>query len=303
LKTKIVLWVEQYFYDPSLLQRGLSWLLWPLSLLYCLVVYLRYRLAQVQNFDADIIGIGNLTLGGSGKTPLTIALARHYPNSAIVLRGYGRRSQGLHVVATNGKLLCDVATSGDEAMLYALWAKESTVIVSEDRVTGIKEAIALGASTIFLDDGYSKHHIKKLDIVIQTDEKNSFCLPAGPFRERAYKDKNMVFVREGKDFRREVILRQTAPKMVLVTAIARASRLEPFLPKVEAKYYFEDHHFFTKEELVEIMQKHDADALLVTQKDYVKIKDFGLELSVLDLNLHVEKRVFNLIDTYKKREK
>jgi len=86
--------------------------------------------------------------------------------------------------------------------------------------------------------------------------------------------------------------------MVLVTAIARASRLNAFLPEITNKYYFEDHHSFTKKELVDIMDKDGATSLLVTYKDYVKIQNFNLNVSILDLHIDVNDRIFNIIDRY-----
>jgi tetraacyldisaccharide 4'-kinase len=98
LKKKLVFWVEEYFYNPNLFQKSVSFLLLPLSWLYCLGMWIRYKIKIPQDFGIKIISIGNLSVGGSGKTPLASALAMRYENVAIVLRGYGRESQGLHVI-------------------------------------------------------------------------------------------------------------------------------------------------------------------------------------------------------------
>lgn len=86
--------------------------------------------------------------------------------------------------------------------------------------------------------------------------------------------------------------------MSLVTAIARPNRLSQFLPEVVSKNYFEDHHFFTKEELQEVLKKDNADSILLTYKDFVKVESFGLPLSLLDLHVEVQERVFEIIDNY-----
>jgi tetraacyldisaccharide 4'-kinase len=296
----MVSWIERYFYAPTFLQKLLSWLLSPLSLLYCLIMKIRFMYIKADDFSIPIISVGNLTVGGSGKTPLVTALASQHKKAAIVLRGYGRKSQGLHVISDGNNILEDVLISGDEAMIYAEKLPESIVIVSEKREDGIEKAKEMFAEIIFLDDGYSKHQIKKLDIVIDVETSNNFCLPSGPYRERHWSTKKVLHVSEGKDFTREVKLIGATEKMLLVTAIARPERLDTFLPEVVGKKYFPDHHYFEKEELEKILHVSQADSLLVTYKDYVKIKDFGLKLSLLDLEIDLTPELLELINSSSK---
>ena len=117
MKKYLVFWIEEYFYNPTLFQKFLSLILFPLSYLYCLIMYIRFKQTKVEDFDIKIIGVGNLNVGGSGKTPLVIALASKYDDVAIILRGYGRKSLGLYVVKTKDEIICDVDISGDEAMI------------------------------------------------------------------------------------------------------------------------------------------------------------------------------------------
>jgi tetraacyldisaccharide 4'-kinase len=245
-----------------------------------------------------VISIGNLTVGGSGKTPLTVALAQRCTRPAVVLRGYGRESHGLQIVSDGREILCDVRCSGDEAMLYALKLPGAVVIVSEDREAGIVSAKAQGCCCVFLDDGYGKHHIKKYDILIAVDTVNGFCLPAGPYRERLWPGKQAAIVEEGRDFRRRVVIKDGADTMALVTAIARPERLDPFLPTVVSKHYFPDHHYFTREELVSILKESAAERLLVTYKDYVKIRHFDLPLALMDLSLEIDGALASGVDHY-----
>ena len=86
--------------------------------------------------------------------------------------------------------------------------------------------------------------------------------------------------------------------MVLVTAIARPERLDPFLPPVAAKHYFPDHHYFTRGELVDILEKSGAETLLVTYKDYVKMRQFDLPTARLDLLLEVDDVLTAGVDHY-----
>ncbi len=297
MKKEVTFWVERYFYNPSTFQKLLSILLLPLSWLYCFGMYVRFQLQKEKDFGIDIISVGNLNVGGSGKTPLVTALAKEYEDVAIILRGYGRKSHGLYVVKNRDKILVDVQISGDEAMIYAQKVPNAIVIVSEDRKEGIEKAKEMGAKQIFLDDAYSKHKIKKRDIIINVESKNSACLPSGPFRERLWKSTNRRVIYEDVDFKRHVTLKNSTKKMVLVTAIARPERLDAFLPMVIAKYYFHDHYSFNKEELLEIIEKEDADSLLVTYKDFVKIKSFGIPLSLLDLDVEVNASLLDFINS------
>jgi len=261
-------------------------------------MWLRFKSKTPEDFGLNIISVGNLSVGGSGKTPLVTVLASRYENVAIVLRGYGRESQGLYVVKDRENILCDVSVSGDEAMIYARKVQNAIVIVSEDRKKGIKKAKEMGAEIIFLDDAYSKHDIKKLDLLIEVKSQNSSCLPSGPFRERLWGDKDAVVLKDGLDFKRLVSVKDGCDKMSLLTAIARPQRLDRYLPEVVSKNYFEDHHSFTKDELEDVLSRDDSDSLLVTYKDFVKVESFGLALSLLDLDVEVDDKVFQIIGNY-----
>lgn len=265
-------------------------------------MYFRFVNKTAEELGVDIVSVGNLSVGGSGKTPLVTALALKYENVAIILRGYGRNSRGLYVISDGKSILQDVNISGDEAMIYARKVPQAIVIVSEDRKIAIKKAKKMGVRIIFLDDAYSKHDIKKLDILIDVDSKNLLCLPAGPFRERLWCQKEAIVLKDGFDFKRETKLKDKYDKMSLVTAIARPKRLDKFLPKVVSKNYFEDHHSFTKDELEDILKKDGSDSLLVTYKDFVKVESFGLPLSLLDLEVKVNEDIFKSIEDYRAKK-
>lgn len=297
MKHLIVRWIEGYLYHPSLIQKLLSILLLPLSLFYCLIAYIRYRRSVPKNLGITVVSIGNLTVGGSGKTPLVIELAKHFTKPAIVLRGYGRKSRGM-IVVKDKNILCDTAMSGDEAMLYAQSLEHAVVIVSEKRERGIAEALVMGCEMVFLDDGYGKHGIEKLDIVIEVATPNRFCLPSGAYREKLWNGKKVIIAEEEKSFLRHVKIQNPTQKMVLVTAIARPERLDPYLPEVEEKIYFEDHHFFTQGELDTILERTGATSLLVTQKDFVKIASFNLNFSVMELTLELDEALITTVKDY-----
>ena len=299
LKKQLVFWGEKYLFSPGPFEKLLSILFLPLSALYCLIVWYKYKSSNQKDFGLPVISVGNLIVGGSGKTPLTVALAKKYDKAAIILRGYGRESKGLYIVSDAKSILCDVKISGDEAMLYASLLPNAMVIVAEDRQEGISKAKEMGAKVVFLDDAYSKHFIKKLDLLILSPQKNNFCLPSGPFRERLWKGKEVISLEENMDFKRCVSISNEKNKMVLVTAISKPHRLDPYVEgRVINKIYFPDHYSFTKKELEEILLNSKADSLLVTHKDAVKMKKFDLEISFLDLELNVNMDIHNKVQEY-----
>jgi len=300
MNQKLYFWVEKYLFNPTLLQKILSYILLPLSALYCSVVLIKRKSAKRVDYHLPIISIGNLIVGGSGKTPVTIALAQEKEDVFIILRGYKRASKGLIMISHKGEILEDIKRAGDEAMLFATALKNSSVIVSEDRVEAILYAKKLGAKVIFLDDGFSKSHIKKLDILIKPylPYCNNFCLPSGPYREPKSLYHDNIVVEEKKDFKREVEIENRVKRMVLVTAISKPERLDPFLPEDIEKVYFPDHHSYTKSELDKILKHYHVETILTTTKDAVKMQALDIPLSILRLNITMNKEIIQIVDTF-----
>ena len=299
--TQTFFWIEEYlFYPKKLSQKFLSYLLLPFTAFYCIVVIAKRTFSIPKDFALPIVSIGNLTIGGNGKTPFALALLRDKNNVAVILRGYKRKSSDLIEVKTN----TPVQMCGDEALLYAKSLPNCLVLVSKDRVQAIEYAKTKGVKAVFLDDAFHKHNIKKFDILLKPSNEptNPFCLPSGAYREpkSLYKVANIVAT-EDIDFKREVYIKNPTSKMVLVTAIAKPKRLDKYLPKdgsIIAKEYFKDHHFFSKQELEKIVQKYDATSLLVTTKDRVKMENFGLKLSVMELDIKIDKKITQKVDDF-----
>ncbi|MDR1976332.1 MAG: tetraacyldisaccharide 4'-kinase, partial [Campylobacteraceae bacterium] len=294
-KHKLISWAEEYLYRPSTFQRFISYLLSPFSIIWCICAKIRRTLKTPVDYHIPIISVGNLTVGGSGKTPVSIAIAKEFAKPSIVLRGYGRLSRGLIVVSRFGEILCDVKTSGDEAMLYAKELKNALIIVSEDRAKGIEKAKELGAEVVILDDGFGKVNIKKFDILIRPNPApaNTFCIPSGAYRESISNYKNADLVIDEKvDFTRQTSIKDGTDKMILITAIANPLRLNKFLPpQVIALQTFQDHYMFKKEELEALLNKSGAKSILTTTKDAVKMESFNLPLSVLELEVKLSSEV------------
>jgi len=310
LKQKIVLWVEEYLFFPTPLQKLISLLLLPLTFIYQLIVIMKRANSKAKDFGIPIISVGNLIVGGSGKTPVVVYLAQNKTNCAVVLRGYGRSSRGLYVISKEGKILEDINVSGDEAMLLALQLPSATIIVSENREEGILKAKQLNSEIVFLDDGFSKYSIKKFDILLRPlkEPTNIMCLPSGGYREpkMMYATADLVLT-EGTDFKRMVSFKQnrelveTLPsKLLLLTAISKANRLLDFLPKDTVMVAFEDHHTFTQDEITEVLTKYSKYSIISTAKDMVKLDQFKIkEIYLMDLTLEFNESVnTNSLENY-----
>lgn len=292
---------EQLLFSPRWYHLPFIVLMLPLSLLYGAFMWIRRVLASPKDFGIPIISVGNLIVGGSGKTPFTIALASGMEDVTIISRGYGRKSKGLVEVSRKGKIVATVEQSGDEPMLMAMSLPYASVIVSEDRIGAITLAKKQGAKLIILDDGFNRVGIKKFEVLLEPETiKNSLPFPAGPFREFRFTQKYAdIVAREGRDFTRVVEIDQPRSKMLLVTAIANPQRLERYLPKaVEGKVYLRDHAYFDEGEIKKVMEEYGADSVLCTSKDRVKMHDFDLPISELKLKLNIEDDIIEKIQSY-----
>lgn len=141
-----------------------------------------------------VISVGNLSVGGSGKTPFAIYLAeqiikRWNLNTAIVSRGYGKKNENKITPVSNGQsILCSPGEAGDEAYLAATKVPGLIVVTGANRVEAGKAAIErFGAQAIVLDDGFQHRRLaRQRDLVLIDAVRrlgNGRCLPAGPLRE------------------------------------------------------------------------------------------------------------------------
>ncbi len=266
---------------------------------------LRRHLARPRSYPVPIVSVGNLVLGGTGKTPFVIALASRYEKVWIVSRGYGRRSRGLVEVSRPGEILCGVEESGDEPMLMARRLPRAGVIVSEDRPLGIERALERGAEMILLDDGFNRVEIDAFDILLEPASlRNRRVLPSGPFREfPSTAERADLLLREGRDWRRIVQIEGAAERMLLATSIARPERLEPWLPEgVVGRFFLPDHAWFDEEVLRQEMERCGAERLLVTEKDRVKMEKIKLPVAEMRLELEIDPAVYDAVDAYRKEK-
>ena len=297
---------EAMFFNPKWYHYIVMIVLFPFSMLYGMVMLLRRVLTPKQQFSIPIVSVGNLMVGGSGKTPFVIALASRYEGVTIISRGYGRQTQGRIEVSSHGKILTSVQDSGDEAMLMAMSLPNASVIVCEDRGMAIEVAMREGAKLILLDDGFNRVEIKKFEILLEPEcLPNILPFPAGGLREfymtRHFAD---IIGKENRDFTRVVEVENVTKRMVLVTAIANPKRLDDYLPEgVVKKITLDDHAYFDKSNLEDYLKTYEAESLLVTEKDAVKMKDFKLPLSIMKLELVIEDALLLSVDNYVKNFK
>lgn len=295
--------IEALFFAPKWYHYPFILILLPFSWVYGVGMWIRRKVAKQIDFGLPIISVGNLVVGGSGKTPFVIALASRYTDVAVISRGYGRKSKGLIEVSKQGEVLVDVDQSGDEAMLMALSLPEASVIVSEERHQAIHLAKKQGAKVILLDDGFNRVEIKKFDLLLEPAmTANYYTFPAGPFREFvSTRRKADVIAKEGKEFSRVVRIEDPTKKMVLVTAISNPARLDRYLPKgIVNKVYYEDHAYFDEDVLKSILEENEATSIVCTSKDRVKMQGFKLPISEMKLKLEIRNEILTQVDAYVK---
>jgi tetraacyldisaccharide 4'-kinase len=165
----------------------LAWLLWPLSLLYRALASLHRLMARPQRIGRPVIVVGNLVVGGAGKTPTTIALVQLLRGRGwtpgVVSRGYGRSGAGVAEVQAHSR----AAEVGDEPLLIHRRGRVP-VMVGADRVAAARALCAAHPEVdiVLSDDGLQHHRLARDLQVIVFDERgagNGLCLPAGPLRE------------------------------------------------------------------------------------------------------------------------
>lgn len=175
-------------------------LLAPFVPLYSVIIYIRNlffdkSVFKSQKVNAKIISVGNITVGGSGKTPLVIYVTNLLKKSGykvgVLSRGYGRKSHGYKLVSKGDEILTSVEECGDEIYQTSLECKVAAA-VSENRVKGAKKLIEeTGINLIVLDDAFQHRWIARdVDIVVMDQKfvnaKSFFThnlLPSGDLRE------------------------------------------------------------------------------------------------------------------------
>ncbi len=267
-------------------------LLAPLGWLYGASVAFKARTAKPFDPGLPVVCVGNLTAGGSGKTPIAITIAEmlrakgHKPY--FLTRGYGGSERG-PALASRGH---SAAVMGDEALLLA---RTAPTIVARDRAAGARLAMEKGATVIVMDDGHQNFSIaKKLSLVVVDAESgfgNGYQIPAGPLREPVAQGlaraDAVILVGDGApelgDYSGPVLrahLKAEGDAFAgkTVFAFAGIGRPEKFFASLEdsgaavtGSCFFPDHHPYTEDEIIQLRAVAGEAMLVTTEKDFVRL--------------------------------
>ena len=279
-------------------------LLIPLSLITWIYIILKKTFIQKVKFNIPVICVGNIFIGGTGKTPLSIHIAKKLSengkNPAIVRKYY--RS---HI--------------DEHKMILSYYNK---LILNLNRSKGIYEALEKGYDAVILDDGFQDYKIKKnLSIICFNSNQligNGYLFPSGPLRESlgSLRNANILIINGDRslDFEQKILKIQKDlkiyysnykplniqefknKKLLVISGIGNPENFFKILKdnqmNIQKKMVYPDHYEFTKNEMLKIIEyaKKNDFQIVMTEKDYYKIKDFSLEnIKYLKVKLEIEK--------------
>lgn len=292
-------------------------LLWPFSLLYGSITGLRNfafdrKLLSSEEFTIPVIAIGNLSTGGTGKTPMVEFIIRNLPTVkwGVVSRGYGRSTKGLLIPKSD----TNVHQMGDEPRQILNNFPHIKMALSEKRAPAIK-ALANQCDAILLDDAFQHRYVEASNYILLTTYGQPYfedmVLPAGNLREsaRGRKRASIIVVTkcppdlgagECHHFREKLrvhdsqkvffstLIYQPArnlenkllpanSEVTLVSGIANASHFEKEAERhftVLKHQRFKDHHDFSKSQIESFNRMLEAgEKILTTQKDLVRLQE------------------------------
>ena len=278
--------------------------LMPLSWITWIYIILKKTFIQKVKFNIPVICVGNIFIGGTGKTPLSIHIARKLSengkNPAIVRKYYKS-----HI--------------DEHKMIISYYNK---LILNLNRSKGIYEAIEKGYDAVILDDGFQDYKIKKnLSIICFNSNQligNGYLFPSGPLRESlgSLRNANILIINGDRslDFEQKILKIQKDlkiyysnykplniqefknKKLLVISGIGNPENFFKILKdnqmNIQKKMVYPDHYEFTKNEMLKIIEyaKKNDFQIVMTEKDYYKIKDFSLEnIKYLKVKLEIEK--------------
>ena len=294
--------------------RALLGLLYAVSCVFRAAVavrYFLYRCGVLRRFPlgCQVISIGNVTAGGTGKTPVTEKFARELTAAgrrvAILSRGYRRKEKPWWqrmfsdvvepplVVSDGRRIRLDAATGGDEPYMLASNLPGVCVVVDRNRVKAGRYAISrFGCDTLILDDGFQYQRLKHTHEIVLIDKTNPFgnghMLPRGVLREPVshISRADFIFITKSDGDTEEVIGRirehnataeiiecRHAPRLLKDVW----SREELPLEWIRGSERYADHHRYDSSEILYALNKTAdlrADALITTEKDAVRFPRF-----------------------------
>ena len=300
----------------------------PLSTIYGAVVRMRNalydrRLLPARRLQGFVVSVGNLSAGGSGKTPFVLMLGQYLKERGVkfdvLSRGYGRQSRGVLLVDPSGL----PGQLGDEPLLIAR-KLDVPVIVGEDRYSaGLFAESRFGPQLHLLDDGFQHRALARdFDIVLVTpQDATDKLLPAGRLREppASLARAHAVVLASGASpeafplhnqlvwrVRRGIVPQDVPPRPIVFCGIARPQnfvlqlRAAGIDPVAEA--FYRDHHAYSESDIRDLLalrQKSDAGGFVTTEKDAVNLGPYLASLqplSVVPVRMELADRA-NVVDT------
>ncbi len=290
----------------------ISIFLLPLSVIFISLSFLRRKLTISRKFKLPIICVGNIYVGGTGKTPTSILLAKELSKlgkkTAIIRKYYFDHTDEYNLIKKNFKNL----------------------ITKKNRIDALIDAEKTKFDAAILDDGLQDYSIeKKLSIVCFNQNQligNGLVLPSGPLRENLFTLKNVdiVIINGNRDKKFEEKILNINKKLDIFYSFYKAENLDEFKEKkllaiagignpenffqliednnlkIEKKIVYPDHYKFSKDEMQKIIDnaKKDNYQLIMTEKDYYKINHFNLQnINYLKVSLEIKgiKKILNRI--------
>ncbi|MCK4607966.1 MAG: tetraacyldisaccharide 4'-kinase [Gammaproteobacteria bacterium] len=282
-------------------QRGvIAYLLTPLSGIYRLIIAIRYSiykfgLKSSHKFNVPVVIVGNISVGGTGKTPLVIWLAAFLQQQGlkpgIVSRGYGGHSSNYPCVVHEAS---DPKEIGDEALLISQ-RTHCPMVVAPNRVAAVQKLLRESDCNIVISDDGLQHYALKRDIEIVVIDAakglgNGFCLPAGPLREPKKRLQQVdLVVKNGVDMQLQgdSIYNLNNPNLQKpltelkgqkVHAVAGIGNNKRFFKQLRSfslavvEHPFSDHYPYQEQDL----NFNDDDFIVImTEKDAVKCQHFA----------------------------
>lgn len=293
-------------------------ILFPFSILYDFITSLRNRMydkgiLKSTSFDLPIICVGNLSVGGTGKTPMVEYLIRLLSDTysvATLSRGYKRKSEGFFL-ANEATVMEDI---GDEPFQYHSKFKNISVAVDAKRVEGVQQILERKPNTqvIVLDDALQHRKIKAGFYIMLTsyDELyyKDYLLPAGNLREsrngvnRAdvvvvtkcpsnLSNEEMQSIRNSirsvhvyfstiaydeniTNGSQKISLKYLKEDFIAIAGIAKPTFFFDYLKiNPENTLTFPDHHHFSESDIQTVLNKANGRKIITTEKDYVRLKN------------------------------
>lgn len=311
---------EFWYADPN---ETVAFVLKPLGWLYGFVGRTRAKMTIPFRASVPVICVGNLTAGGTGKTPIAITVGERMKarglRVAFLSRGYGADVPGAMVVDAREDTAADV---GDEPLMLA---QHAMTIVSPDRPAGSRLAVSRGAQVIIMDDGFQNPSLTKDLAFVVVDAARGFgngCLiPAGPLRERVedglaraqaviVMGDGFVTLPQGKPtLRARLIPLESEPARLKdrrVVAFAGIGEPRKFFDTlaacgaiVEVTREFADHYSYSEDDVAdlrEIAARYDAQ-LITTEKDLLRLSpSLRTDIDVLKVTAQFDADSARLVD-------